>query len=157
MIKNRTIKQFEIALTSRILCDKLVDRKSHTLRESFGLEELLTQAVYTANDIFQEDDIIDELRAYHRGKKVLILCKRTYRVLAELAVVADKNKDNMLKRPLFVLLDRRGPVKEQTIADLLIKSEKLRRYQRFKSRQNNNRIRCIEKAKQFNLKKGANR
>lgn len=156
MIKNRTIKQFEIALTSRVLCDKLIDRKNHTLREAFNLEELLTQAVYTANDIFQEDGIIDELRAYHRGKKVLILCKRTYRVLAELAVVADKTKNNMLKRPLFVLLDRRGFVKEQTIADLLIKSEKIRQYQRFKRRQVSNRIRHIEKANQF-AKKGAKR
>ena len=156
MIKNRTIKQFEIALTSRVLCNKLIDRKNHTLREAFSLEELLTQAVYTANDIFQEDGIIDELRAYRRGNKVLILCKRTYRVLAELAVVADKTKNNMLKRPLFVLLDRRGLIKEQTIADLLIKSEQIRRYQRFRNRQNTNQIRYIEKAKQF-TKKGAKR
>lgn len=156
MIKNRTIKQFEIALTTRVLCDKLIDRKAHTLRETFSSDELLTQAVYTANDIFQEDGIIDELRAYHRGKKVLILCKRTYKVLAELAVVADKTKDNMLKRPLFVLLDRRGFIKEQTIADLLIKSEQIRRYQRFRNRQNTNQIRYIEKAKQF-AKKGAKR
>lgn len=156
MIKNRTIKQFEIALTARVLCDKLIDRKNRTLRESFSLEELLTQAVYAANDIFQEDGIIDELRAYHRGKKVLILCKRTYKVLAELAVVADKTKNNMLKRPLFVLLDRRGFIKEQTIADLLIKSEKMRQYQRFKRRQVSNHIRHIEKANQF-AKKGAKR
>lgn len=153
MIDNRTIKQFETTLTARVLCDKLVDKKTRTLRETFSLDELLTQAVYTANDIFQEDGIFDELRAYHRGKKVLILCKRTYRVLAELAVVADKTKNNMLKRPLFVLLDRRGFVKEQTIADLLIKSEKIRQYQRFKHHQASNHIRHIEKAKQ--LQKGA--
>lgn len=157
MIKNRTIKQFEITLTSRVLCDKLIDRKNHILRESFSLEELLAQAVYTANNIFQEDGIIDELRAYHRGKKVLILCKRTYRVLAELAVVADKTKNSMLKRPFFVLLDRRGFVKEQTIADLLIKSEKMQQYQRFKRRQASSHIYHIEKAKQFNSKKGVNR
>lgn len=156
MIKNRTIKQFEIALTTRVLCDKLIDRKNHALREAFNLEELLTQAVHTANDIFQEDGIIDELRAYYRSKKVFILCKRTYKVLAELAVVADKTKNNMLKRPLFVLLDRRGFVQEQTIADLLIKSEQIRRYQRFRNRQNINQIRYIEKAKQF-AKKGAKR
>lgn len=156
MIKNRTIKQFEIALTARVLCDKLINRRTYTLRETFSLNELLAQSVHVANDIFEEDGVIDELRAYQRGKKFLILCKRTYKVLAELAVVADKAKNNMLKRPLFVLIDRRGFVKEQTIADLLIKSEKMRQYQRFKRRQASNHIRYIEKAKQF-VKKGANR
>lgn len=155
MVKNITIEGFELSITARVLCDRLIDRKNRCYRETFDYRELLTQGVYSANDLLKEFNLSSEIWVRLSGKKAFVFCEHSHRILAELAIDADNTRFG-LKRPRFVLLDRKGLTKCKTIADLLIKSEKLRRYQKFKNRQNNNRIQYIEKAKQFNSKKGVN-
>ena len=155
MIKNITIEGFELSVTARVLCDKLVDRRAHCYRSNFDYDELLTQGVYASNDLLNDLGLASKLRVRRRGAKAFVFCEYTHKILAELAVSAETTRFG-LRRPRFVLLNRRGFVKEQTIADLLIKSEKIRQYQRFKRRQASNQIRHIEKANQF-AKKGAKR
>lgn len=122
MAKDITIEGFELSITARVLCDRLVDRRTHYYRSSFSHDELLTQGIYAANYLLKELGLSGRAWTRKRGKKAFIFCECTRKILAELAISADKSAFG-LRRPRFVLLGRRGFMTEKSIAALLMRAE----------------------------------
>lgn len=130
MIKNITIDGFELAVTARVLCDRLIDHRSHRYRDVFGYDEVISQGVFASNDLIADLGLSKELRARKRGSKVFIFSEYDNRILAELAISSEKARHGLLRRPRFVLLNRRGFIKEKTIADLLAKPNRPQQFRR---------------------------
>lgn len=120
MLKNITIESFEISVTTRVLCDRSIDRETKKVREVFSYDELLVQGMYAANDLLKSIGLNQEIWARQRGSKVFLFCEHTRRIIAELAVSAENAGRGKVRRPRFVLLDRRGFVREKTVADLIV-------------------------------------
>ncbi len=123
MIRNITITEFELMITGRVLCDRLVDRPSGSLRDSFTLEELLTQGVFAANDILKETGANQDVWIRLRGKRAFMFHERSRRIVAEMSVVSDVAGQDMLRRPRYVLLGKRGLLKAPSIGDLIVRAE----------------------------------
>lgn len=125
MIRNLSIPEFEAMITQRVLCDRLIDRRTGALRELFTYDELLAQGVFAANDILKEIGINREAWIRVRGRRAYMFHERTNRIMAELGVVSDAAERGLRKRPRFVLLGKKGVIKSPTVGDLVVETAKL--------------------------------
>lgn len=122
-MRNLTIKELEIMITERVLCDKL--SRSNSVRQEFTKKELFYAGLYAVNDIFRDYRLNSEIWARIRGEKVFLFHERSRRLLAELVVDIELSEDNMARRPYYLLLNKRGYLKEKSIADLLTKFQNI--------------------------------
>jgi|GEM_PF-980869 len=121
MLRNLTVPEFEAMLTTRVICERLIDRRSGQKRVFY--DELLQQGVYVATDILKEigADAWASTWARTRGNRAALVYSQTRRMMAELALVVDDDGRGGKKNPRFILLSRRGYVRQKTIGDLIIR------------------------------------
>lgn len=136
MLKNLTISEIEAAATYRMLVDRLFG-VSHVMRDEFDLSELLTQSVYAVNDILREYGLNNELWVRVRGNKALLFFNLSRRVMAEVAVDAEKEANGLYRRPRIIFLGRDGYLKQRSVAELIMLADKLNK--RYEERENNGR------------------
>jgi hypothetical protein len=139
MIKNPTLGEFSAMATTRVLCERMIDRRAGSLRELFTYEELLTQGVYAANDILKDIGANRECWVRVRGRRAYLFHESTNRIMAEFGVVSEAAERGMRRRPQYLLLGKRGAMNSPTVGDLIVTIAKLGAtgYQRRPKRNNN--------------------
>lgn len=125
MVRNPLITEFEAMVTGRVLCGRLIDRRTGSLRDRFTYQELLTQGIYAANDILKEIGINHDAWIRIRGRRAYMFHEQTNRIMAEFGVVSDAAERGLRKRPRFILLGKRGVMKSPTVGDLVVETAKL--------------------------------
>lgn len=119
MAQNITAREFACRTTTRLLLDKL----SHgAIREEFYYEELLSNAIFAANEVLR-DIGCEELWVRKRGDRAYMMYSSYHRILCEVGVAADKQPNGMYRRPQIVLVNLRGIIPEgktlQTLMDAI--------------------------------------
>ncbi len=125
MDKDISTIQFESLLTMRTLYKAL---SGSAIRNGFSSKDLAYKSLCACNELLYDLGLSDECRCETRGLKVFIIHRRNHRMIAELALSADKVANGLVKRPQFYLLQRRGFVRTQPLSRLIGEVGKLSSY-----------------------------
>lgn len=131
MGKNTPIAEFEAAVTTRVLLDRLVDHINRSVAlERFTYQLALEQSCYSANDVLIALDLNRDLWVRLRGRRAYMFYEPGNRIVAELAVITESDEDRMHRRPKVGLFGRGGrALREKTLGDLSESGARLSRPQ----------------------------
>lgn len=116
MTPTSSIKEINIALTTRLLLDKLC--KYSDTRDSFSKEELVSKTAYAANEMLR-DMGCSEIWARKRGNRVFLMHEEYHRIICEVGILTEEGADG-LSRPRIALVNLRGVIPDNvTFASLI--------------------------------------
>ena len=116
MTPTSSIKEINIALTTRLLLDKL--GRHGALRDSFSNEELVSSTAYAANDLLK-DMGCEGIWARKRGNRVFLMHEEYHRIICEVGILTEEGADG-LSRPRIALVNLRGVIPDNvTFASLI--------------------------------------
>lgn len=117
MTPTSSIKEINIALTTRLLLDKLC--KYSDTRDSFSKEELVSKTAYAANEMLR-DMGCSEIWARKRGSRVFLMHETYHRIVCEVGILADEDANGLYRQPKIVLVNLRGVIPDNaTFASLI--------------------------------------
>lgn len=121
-------EQFEAIVTQRVLYRCL---SASAIRNGFQRNDLIFKSSYTGSEVLQDYGLGEVCQCQMRGLKVYLFHKQNNRIVAELALAADTDEETGLKkRPQFYLINRKGFVKSQSLANLIAETGKLSNYEK---------------------------
>lgn len=121
-----TTTQFEALVTMRVLYKCM---SQSAMRNGFSFTDLVYKSSFIGSELLYELGLGEECQCrIMYGTRVFIIHKKNHRMIAELALSADKVANGLVKRPQFYLLQRRGFVRTQPLSRLIGEVGKLTSY-----------------------------
>ena len=134
MTPTSSIKELNIAITTRLLLDKLSRRGE--IRSAFQLEELAANTTYATNELLKDMGCVG-VWARKRGTRVYVMHEQCHRIICEVAILADKDSDGLYHNPKVALVNLRGIIPDSVSFASLIEAVANLGVRSFKRKDNN--------------------
>lgn len=134
-MKNISLSELESLVTERVLCDRLINPRTHQYITRHKYQTALEQTMYALDDILIDRGMNKEFWARTRGDRLYLFYLPLKRIAIEVGIVTDLAEKNLCKNFRMQFVGYRGKFPPETIADLIAILE------------DSSRKRCLERSK----------
>lgn len=119
-MKNISLSELESLVTGRVLCDRLVNPRTHQYITRYEYQTALEQAMFALDDILIDRGLNKDFWARIRGNRLYLFYLPLKRIAIEVGVVTDAAEKNLRKNFRMQFIGYRGKFPPETIADLIV-------------------------------------